>query len=155
MKGQVICSDPISYLEAHIHSITSCVPHTLNHGRSAPITLSKVLPWNPLSWLELYVGQDKWMGMRIHIYVMVYVFKKCILFYANTQKHKGEGGPRSKFICLNIKIQPSEGKLAAAPSCNTKNNNPQKNLLLTIPPSHTCTHLYLLSHESSSCLNNS
>lgn len=61
--------------------------------------------------------------MRIRIYFIVYVF------YANTQKHNGKGGPRSKFSCLNIKIQASEGNLAAAQSYNTKELSSYNTLL--------------------------
>lgn len=68
--GGVTCSDPIPHLEAHIYSVISCFL-TLNHGRSAPILLSKVMSWNPLTWLKLYSGQDKWMSTRIHIYLIV------------------------------------------------------------------------------------
>lgn len=125
-KGEVTCSDPISYLEGHIHSITFCVPHTINRGKSAPIILSKVLPWNPLSWLELHMGQDKWMGTRIHIYFIAYVLISVFYFTHARTNTRQKGRPRSKLICLNVKIQPSEGKSAAAPSYNTKNNYPQK-----------------------------
>lgn len=58
-------------------------------------------------------------------------------------KTQGKEGPRSKFICLNVKIHLSEGKPAAALSYTTKNNYPQKTLSLTIPPSYTCRH-YLM-----------
>lgn len=43
-KGQATGSDPISYLEEHIHSNNSHAPQILKHGKSVHIISSKVLP---------------------------------------------------------------------------------------------------------------
>lgn len=65
-EGQATGTDPISYLEEHIHTDTSHAPQILNHGKSAHIIFTKLFQRNLLSWLELYANQDKWMCIRIY-----------------------------------------------------------------------------------------
>lgn len=90
----VPCCDHSSLLEAHTPSVLSRVLRGLTHRKRAPVISSKVLPLNPLTWLELYGGPDKRIGTTIHIYFTVYVLKNVVYFmhtHTNSREKEDQG----------------------------------------------------------------